>query len=100
MQTDANELPKMQSPKNNRRKLDGLILIKSCLGKAEFKAEGAAGGCPCFTIAPGLLYCIWKKKLPLLNLSILASKFFVLGSLRKTVQVFFSETESTLATIS
>ena len=61
MQTDANGLPKMQSPKNNRRKLDGLILIKSCFGKAEFKAEGAVGGCPCFTIVPGLLYCIWKN---------------------------------------
>ena len=30
-----------------------------------------------------------EKKLPLLNLSILASKFFVLGSLRKILQVFF-----------
>ena len=67
---------KMQSPKNNRRKLDSLILIKSCFGKAELKAEGAARGCPCFTIAPGLLYCLLDKRNPkllLLNFSILAS---------------------------
>ena len=41
-----------------------------------------------------------EKETSLLNLSILASRFFVLGSLRKTVQVFFSETEGILATIS
>lgn len=67
---------KMRSPKNNRRKLGCLILIKSCVGKAEFKAEGAARECTCFTIAPGLLYHILGKrnpKLPLLNFSILAS---------------------------
>ena len=32
-----------------------------------------------------------EKKLPLLNLSILASKFFVLGSLGKILQVFFRD---------
>lgn len=36
---------KMQSLKNNRRKLNNLILIKSCFGKLEFKAEWAAKGC-------------------------------------------------------
>lgn len=53
---------KMQGPKNNRRKLNSLILIKSCFGKAELKAEGAAKSSSCLTITPDLLYYVLEKE--------------------------------------
>lgn len=57
-------VPKMQSPKNNRRQWDSLILIKCPLSMAEFKAEGPAKIGLCFTITPDLLYCSLEKTPP------------------------------------
>lgn len=77
-----------QSPKNNGKKLDSLVLIKSCFGRVGFQAKGAAE--VLLFHNPPLSFCILGKqqqqkqnkkkkptpqnpKLPLLDFLILAS---------------------------
>lgn len=95
---------KTQGPKNNRRKLNSLILIKSCFGKAELEAEGAAKSSSCLTITPDLLYYVLEKKKKNASFikflySCLHLKLNCFGKFEESSSgVFFREKEPILAT--